>query len=144
MAGSKSATPSRVAPSHAARRFTLVEANKTLPLVKRIVGDIVRVNAEASALKDRVDALSDGPDLTLANKELERRLTRLNEFVLELTEVGAELKDPRTGLIDFMGRHDGHDVFLCWKLGEETIAYWHELAAGFAGRRPVSQLKEGE
>ena len=144
MAGSQFATPPSVAPSRPARRFTLKEANLTLPLVTRIVADIVRVNSEATALQEQIESLGEGAAHTLATKELERRVSRLNELVDELSDVGAELKDYRTGLIDFIGRHDGHDVFLCWKLGEEKIAYWHELAAGFAGRRPVSQLKEGE
>ena len=144
MAGSQFATPPRVAPSRPTRRFTLDEANKTLPLVQRIVSDIVRVNAEATALKDHLDTLRDSAEVTRANKELDNRVARLAELVSELSDVGAELKDYRTGLIDFMGRHEGHDVFLCWKLGEEKIGYWHELAAGFAGRRPVSQLKESE
>jgi hypothetical protein len=144
MAGSQFATPPRVAPSRPARRFTLDEANKTLPLVKRIVADIVRVNANAVALQEQMESTGEGPQQTVASKELEARVARLGELVDELTDVGAELKDYRTGLIDFMGRHDGHDVFLCWKLGEDRINYWHELAAGFAGRKPVSQLRETE
>ena len=46
------------------------------------------------------------------------------------------------GLVDFIGRHQGRDVYLCWKLGEAAIAYWHELQTGFAGRQPVSSLQE--
>jgi hypothetical protein len=142
MAGSQFATPPRVSPSKTVRKFTLAEANKTLPLVKRIVADIVRVNTEAASLQERVDGLDEGRDRTSAARELESRVSRLGELVDELTDVGAALKDYRTGLIDFVGRHDGHDVFLCWKLGEEKIAYWHEQSAGFAGRKPVSQLRE--
>lgn len=144
MAGSQFATPPRVSPSKSVRKFTLSEANKTLPLVKRIVADIVRVNGEATSLQERVDALDEGRDRTAAKKELEGRVTRLSEIVDELSDVGAELKDPKTGLIDFVGRHEGHDVFLCWKLGEEKISFWHEMTAGFAGRKPVSQLRERE
>jgi hypothetical protein len=51
--------------------------------------------------------------------------------------LGAELKDPRVGLIDFLAQVDGRDVYLCWKLGEDEIAYWHELEAGFAGRQSL-------
>ncbi len=144
MAGSQFATPPRVTPSKTFHRFTLAEANKTLPLVKRIVADIVRVNAEATSLHEQVENLSDGPDRVTANRELERRVGRLNELVGELTDVGVKLKDYRIGLIDFVGTHDGHDVYLCWKLGEETIAHWHEKTAGFNGRKPVSQLREGK
>ena len=48
------------------------------------------------------------------------------------------------GLIDFTGRHKGRDVCLCWKLGEETVGYWHEMDAGFAGRQPIATLREIE
>ena len=48
----------------------------------------------------------------------------------------------RESLVDFIGRHRGHDVCLCWKLGEETIGYWLEIQTGFAGRQPVSVLEE--
>ena len=53
----------------------------------------------------------------------------------------------REGLVDFIGRHEGRDVYLCWKLGEERITHWHELNAGFAGRKPVlaaEGTREGE
>ena len=73
---------------------------------------------------------------------LELHLEHLEDFVDELTEVGCELKDYRMGLIDFTGRHKGRDVCLCWKLGEETVGYWHEINAGFAGRQPISTLRE--
>jgi hypothetical protein len=48
------------------------------------------------------------------------------------------------GLVDFLGRHKGHDVCLCWKLGEDAIEFWHEIQTGFAGRQPISQLHEEE
>ena len=76
--------------------------------------------------------------------ELERMTHRLEDYMDELSEVGCELKDPHMGLIDFTGRHQGRDVCLCWKLGEERISHWHELEAGFAGRQPVSKLQEGK
>jgi hypothetical protein len=69
-------------------------------------------------------------------------IERLDDLVDELEDVGAQLKDHQSGLVDFVGRHEGRDVYLCWKLGEESIAYWHELDAGFAGRKPVSLLHE--
>ena len=47
------------------------------------------------------------------------------------------LKDPRTGLVDFRSVRDGRVVYLCWRLGEDRIRYWHDLDAGFAGRQPL-------
>ena len=51
--------------------------------------------------------------------------------------VGVELKDPFSGLVDFPAWRHGHEVYLCWRLGEPDVAHWHELDAGFAGRRPL-------
>ena len=142
MAGPQFFTPKSVRPSRPRRRFTLQEANSTLPLVKRIVGDIVRTHAAAAKLQQQLERTS-GRDQTTLQGNLEQAMHRLEDFVDELSEVGCELKDYQIGLIDFTGRHQGRDVCLCWKLGEEAIAYWHELNGGFSGRKPVSMLQEG-
>lgn len=124
------------------RRFTLAEANRTLPLVSRIVGDIVAVHGQVSHLQASLEAGVKGKKAEALEQDLERRLSRLNELVDELKAVGCELKDCSIGLIDFPGRHQDRDIYLCWKHGEEHINYWHELHAGFAGRKPVSVLDE--
>jgi hypothetical protein len=143
MAGPQFFTPQRKrpAPSQPVRKFTLEQANKTLPLVKRIVADIVKMHERATQNQLRVEKAK-GADQQSAQRELDASVDRLQDLVDELSEVGCELKDYETGLIDFVGRHEGHDVNLCWKLGEEKITHWHELDAGFAGRKPVSQLHE--
>ena len=142
MAAPQFFTPQRPSRSKSVRRFTLQEANSTLPLVKRIVADIVRVHASATKLRDRIESLTGGKELATTQSELDRTLDQLHDLVNELSAVGAELKDFEVGLIDFVGRHDGHDIYLCWKLGEERITHWHEKDAGFAGRKPVSLLNE--
>ena len=124
------------------RRFTLAEANRTLPLVSRIVADIVAVHGQVSHLQASLEAGVKGKRAEGLEEDLERKLARLNELVEELNAVGCELKDSAIGLIDFPGRHQERDIYLCWKLGEERINYWHELHAGFAGRKPVSVLEE--
>ncbi|MCC6424686.1 MAG: DUF2203 domain-containing protein [Phycisphaerales bacterium] len=143
MAGSQSLSPQPVHPSRPRRRFTLTEANRSLPLVRRIVADIVQAQQVASELHTQAELLS-GREQLDAQGEVQRQMDRLQEYVDELTEIGVELKDFQTGLIDFVARHQGRDIYLCWKLGEEQITHWHELQAGFAGRQPVSMLEEGE
>src|SRR5262249_15556250 len=54
-----------------------------------------------------------------------------------LEEMGVQLKDARTGLVDFLSYRDGELVELCWKLGEDSVAHWHGIGEGFAGRKPV-------
>ncbi|HEX3343727.1 MAG TPA: DUF2203 domain-containing protein, partial [Polyangiaceae bacterium] len=55
----------------------------------------------------------------------------------ELQEMGAVLKDPRTGLVDFYGQVDGKRVWLCWKYGEEAVTHYHGLHEGFSGRKAI-------
>ena len=138
-------------PAHAARpkrRFTLELANRSLPLVKRVVADIVRTHADAAKARQDIErqplggGANKGHRVQDAQSRLDSSLSRLEDYLDELNEIGCELKDFQSGLIDFVGRHQGRDVYLCWKLGEEKIAYWHELDAGFAGRQPVSKLRE--
>jgi hypothetical protein len=141
MAAPKFSVPPRVTPSRPSRRFTLEQANRSLPLVSRIVADIVKVHGQAAIYREALET-NTGREAAAAQHDLDAAVARLESLVDELSEVGVELKDYSVGLIDFIGRHDGRDVYLCWKLGEERIAYWHELNAGFAGRKPVSLLRE--
>lgn len=141
MAGPQSLTPKPVSPPRPHRRFTLEQANKSLPLVKRIVADIVRTHAEIAQLQQQLESAKSNQQKA-AQDRLQAGLAHLQDYVDELTEVGCELKDYRQGLIDFIGKHQGRDVCLCWKLGEDRVAYWHELQAGYAGRQPVSALRE--
>ena len=72
----------------------------------------------------------------------------MHEYEQELKNLGIELKDYYTGLIDFPCWMDGREVYLCWRLGEPEVAYWHELEAGFAGRQKLhgrtAKPKSGE
>ena len=60
-----------------------------------------------------------------------------SEFFEELAALGVEMKDPNKGLVDFPALLDDRVVYLCWKLGEETVEHWHELTAGFDNRESV-------
>jgi hypothetical protein len=151
MAGPQFFAPGSVRPSRPKRRFTLQEANRSLPLVKRVVGDIVRTHATAMKLRHELERqqpaasgknASQPPPQQSLQAQLDACMHKLEDFVDELSEIGCELKDYETGLIDFVGRHDGRDVYLCWKLGEERITHWHELDSGFAGRQSISKLHE--
>ena len=72
-----------------------------------------------------------------ARRATMRAMAELRTRAAELDELGVELKDPDTGLIDFRSRRQGRVIYLCWRLGEGRIEWWHELDAGFAGRRPL-------
>jgi hypothetical protein len=116
--------------------FTVAEANKTLPLVKAIVTDI---SALANSMRERHEALEDkvGPAREEIEDSLEQDQDRMQELVDELSGLGVELKDFFTGLLDFPCWANGREVYLCWKLGEPVIGHWHEVWAGFAGRKKL-------
>ena len=144
MAGPQFFSPPSVTPSRPKRHFTLEQANKSLPLVSRIVTDIVKAHEAATSLQAKLETPIPNQEQQTTETELEKKLDRLQTLVDELGGIGCELKDYQTGLVDFVGRHQGRDIYLCWKLGEGKIAYWHELHTGFAGRQPVSVLEERE
>jgi hypothetical protein len=135
-------TRSRRRPSRERTRkcFTLEHANRTLPLVRRIVADIVEQYKGVVAAQRTLHELADG-----ATAEQKRRAEELSHAAVEklrglteeLEEVGCELKDWQTGLIDFPGQRQGRNVYLCWRLGEPAVQYWHEVDAGFNGRQPI-------
>jgi len=126
--------------------FTPSEAQSMLPLVRAIVKDIVDL---AHGLRDRharLERLTDGgvhkglitrEQLEEEQAAFEAGQDRLQELVEELTELGVELKDYFAGLIDFPCWMDGREVYLCWKHGEKELAWWHEVDAGFQGRKPL-------
>lgn len=124
------------------KRFTLLEANRTLPLVRRIAADVVRTHGEARRLHSQLTTKLPRNDRHALSAELDTVVGKLQSFVDELTEVGVELKDYQAGLLDFVSYHQGREVYLCWKLGEERIGHWHELDSGFQGRQPVSILQQ--
>lgn len=132
--------PPSVSPSRTIKRFSLAQANKSLPLVRRIVADIVTCHDQATQIQSQLE--SQPSEQKQLEKQLEGKLERLQSLVEELTEVGVELKDYQMGLVDFIGQHKGRDVYLCWKLGEEQVTHWHEINSGYSGRQPVSTLEE--
>lgn len=141
MAASKSFVPQHVPSSRPVRRFTLEQANRALPYVSRIVKDIVSVHQHIEQFQIQLESSTSAKEQAALQTDLDGRIERLQNLVDELSDVGCELKDFNTGLIDFVARHEGRDVYLCWKLGEEKIGHWHELQSGVAGRKSISTYK---
>ena len=124
----------------AKRFFTPEQANSALPLVRRIVSDIVAQYQQLEHLQKRRQKLTitERPDDVRALDTLAAQgAQRLNDLIEEISLIGCELKDWTIGLVDFPAILDGREVYLCWKLGEEQISHWHEVHAGAIGRQPV-------
>ena len=78
-----------------------------------------------------------GNDLNAAQDELQSLAEAASACVDRLLDLGVLVKDPDIGLVDFPAERDGEAVLLCWRVGEDDVAYWHGPTGGFAGRRPI-------
>ena len=125
--------------------FTVPEADRTLPLVRRIVADITVLYPEWRELVYQYELAAaqakpewgESPDQLSLRSRIEDIARRITAYLAELEAVGCVFKGFQDGLVDFYGKLDGRDVFWCWKQGEDRIEHWHEIEAGFAGRQPI-------
>lgn len=128
------------------RLFTVEEARVLLPRVRTIARDL----RECKAAYDRHHAALEiiasraGSDdghlrrpLTRHQEAVDRLAAALQARVAEVNALGVEIKGIEQGLLDFPSVRDGRIVYLCWKLDEPDIAFWHDLETGFRGRRPL-------
>ena len=112
--------------------FTPAEANKMLPLVRKIVVDILRTGQTIRALSSKIEKPEENP-------EVNRWMDQLDELFDELESLGCSYRDWNfsEGLVDFPAMIRGHEVFLCWKSDEDEILFYHDLESGFTGRLPI-------
>ena len=124
--------------------YTIAEADALLPELTTLLEDLqaqaailahaqnefreVRKQVQTNGHGGRMDSLTG--QATTAEQRVRTHLARLQELDIEL-------KDVQTGLIDFYHEREGRIVYLCWKLDEPSVGYWHDLDAGFAGRQPL-------
>lgn len=132
------------------KTFTVAEANALLPRIKPLIEQlqglqhsIVETNTR---LDDAVKKVSAGNGYPIASlKEQIQEMTTHQLQLIEafqsalkqLEDAGCLLKDLNSGLLDFYSVRDNHPIFLCWKLGEDRIRFWHTLEDGYPGRRPL-------
>jgi hypothetical protein len=125
--------------------FTLEEAERTLPLVRRVVQDLTVEYPAWRAAVGRFEVLTGGaraewgetPELVAAREDVAAHAERINRYLQELDTIGCVLKGFEVGLVDFYSLREDRPILLCWKLGEERITHWHETDSGFAGRQPI-------
>ena len=120
--------------------YTLEEATELLPEVRRIVGRLqgvwMEAGSERQAFEDAQTSSRRTPvEVSLAHQALVAALWDVQPLVAWLRSRNIVLRDPSTGLIDFPSEVDGEDAFLCWRLGEDSIDYWHGRDEGFDNRK---------
>src|SRR5215472_13139134 len=137
------------------RYFNRNEAEELLPLIAGCL-------TEARQLKETMDGLDNElaraaakvmmlggwlpPHRELSEKRAlrEQAKEKITEAIRQIHETGCVVKDLDEGLVDFPSMREGREVYLCWKLGEEHIGYWHGLDEGFAGRKPLEDAENEE
>jgi hypothetical protein len=132
------------------KTFTLAEATTLLPVLqallkramegKKLIEDVEK---ELQDLKHRIllsgGLMVDIPALAHRRAEHDKALQDIKDALAEIDAIGVQVKDLDIGLLDFPCVVDDEIVLLCWKYGEEKIAFWHGIEEGFRGRKPIDE-----
>lgn len=126
------------------RLFTHDEATAMLPVLRPILRSMQEDKRRLDVLHAEIESISPamatnghGPVVMAIEHEMATLIERLNNQIASISSAGIEVKDIDTGLVDFPSRRDGRIVYLCWRVDEPEIEFWHELDAGVAGRQPL-------
>ena len=127
------------------RTFTPSEANSALERVRPLVERMVAVRARLTELEGEQREVvkiiaGNGSGFGVGEArtpEFSRLASELQQCLETLNELGVEVKDAETGLVDFPSLRDGEEVLLCWRAGEDVVAWWHGREEGFAGRKRI-------
>jgi hypothetical protein len=133
------------------RYFDREEAEELLPVIATALmearerkQEMDRLDRDLSQAAAKIMMLGGWlpPHRELSEKRTQREQAKekINEAINQIHETGCVVKDLDQGLVDFPTLRDGQEVYLCWKLGEEHIGYWHGLTEGFAGRKPLEDV----
>jgi len=130
------------------RIFTPQEAEDLIPSLEQIVSNMLEhrktallLGKELETMQERIQSGENVIASELMNKrtELEFIIEIIQESLNQIEELGGQLKDLDTGLVDFPAMIDGEEVLLCWKYGEKSIRFYHNSSDGFAGRKPLKK-----
>jgi hypothetical protein len=129
--------------------FTLEAVNSLVPRLNSLVEAQIERRTEIEARLEQLAGMlghapenldaaeGDEPGVRKLKSDIAERVDAYRSGWREVEELGAVIKDPREGLVDFYGRVDGKLVWLCWKYGENMVAHYHGLDEGFSGRKPI-------
>ena len=130
------------------KRFTLAEAQRLIPRVEELLREAIEIKAsyeegekQIQSIQERVMMMGgvslDREKAAQARTQRDGAAARLRNAIESVQEAGCLIKDLDIGLIDFPTNYRGVEVYLCWKLGEDRIRFYHRQDEGFAGRKPL-------
>ena len=121
--------------------FTPQTANSALPEVKRLFSNILAHKKHAVALQEQVEVVmqsgSNFEQFVKKKQELNAAISIYYKAIEQLEATGVVIKDVEQGLLDFPSKRFDEEVWLCWKVGEDKIKFWHAKEEGFNGRKPL-------
>ena len=130
------------------RYFTLQEANNTLPHVEEALRTAIQLKSDYAEAEQSLRGYTlrimmsggmmvDRDRVAMAKQARDRGAARLQAAIEAIQEHGCVVKDLDMGLLDFPTLYHGREVYLCWKVGEDRIEFWHGTDEGFRGRKPI-------
>lgn len=132
------------------KRFTLAQAQSLIPAVDPLLRKAIESKQHYMDADRAFDAFShrilmtggvlvDREKALAVKNRRDSAARQLQDLINEVQEYGCVVKDLDIGLLDFPTTFHGREVYLCWKLGEPAIEYWHGVDEGFAGRKEIDQ-----
>jgi hypothetical protein len=143
-------SPARAPAAATPPLFTISEVNALIPTLNLIVAQQLREQSDIEQglaeltqrggreLRSLEPSADDEVDVQRLKGELRQRINRYESGWRKVRALGGIVKDPQIGLVDFYGRVEGRVVWLCWRYGEDSLGYYHDLEEGYSGRRPIS------
>ena len=125
------------------RHFSISEANEALKIIRPLMDEVQAIRQKILANQPEAWPAIEKSAGNGGNKALSAMVQdfeRLDAMIHQILDTGAQIKDINSGLLDFSALRDGREVYLCWKYGEDDIAFWHEIDAGFAGRQSINTI----
>ena len=123
--------------------FTLQQANEALRIIRPLMDEVQLISQKILASQPEAWPAIEKSAGNGGNKALSAMVQdfeRLDALIHQILDTGVQIKDVNIGLLDFSAQRDGREVYLCWKYGENDIAFWHEVDAGYAGRQPIESF----
>ena len=120
------------------QRFSVAGVNELLPDLCTAMEMVTQATAHLESMVPELFAGGRPDSDSLVHPEYLTATLAVQRGVGAIEALGGEVKDHRRGLVDFPSMKDGQEVYLCWVLGEDTVAFWHDLHAGFKGRAAIT------
>ena len=124
--------------------FTLTEANELLPTIVPLVNQLLEKRAKVSHMRSQMPELMQDYRSNVGNAEtsiMVQEFTAIEQLMTQIQSYGCVIKSISAGLVDFLANQNGRDVYLCWQYGESEVSHYHDLDAGFNGRKPISDYQ---